>query len=106
VKSKIDLSKICAFYISADDEDSHNVMEELRQEQKDFEALEATMLQDNAANEKQFFERKARDAKLLKLLKEIKSDLDFKTIIPDLDVIREEVNEALLLVEKEEAKTK
>ena len=60
--------------------------------------LKEAMLQENAANEKQFFERKARDAKLLKLLKEIKSDLDFKTIIPDLDVIREEVNEALLLV--------
>ena len=38
--------------------------------QNDIKDLENTMLQENAANEKQFFERKARDAQLIQLIKE------------------------------------
>ena len=43
MKTKVDLSKICAFYLKQEDEDSHNVMEELRQERKDYEARDAKL---------------------------------------------------------------
>ena len=38
---KVDLSKICAFYLKREDEDSRNAMEELRQERRDNEARDA-----------------------------------------------------------------
>jgi len=44
--SKVDLSKICAFYLKQEDEDSHNLMEELRQERKDNEARDAQVKDD------------------------------------------------------------
>ena len=60
--------------------------------QNDIKNLENTMLQENAANEKRFFERKARDAQRLK---------EFKTLERALCLIQQKIARSKLSDEQQ-----
>jgi hypothetical protein len=93
---KVDLSKICAFYLKQEDEDSRNLMEELRQERRDNEARDAQVSKE--------FKTLERALGLIqqKIARSELSDEQQKILIEDIDVAITRF-EKLLLLSKEGA---